>query len=218
MIATNTSIGRPNVIKRSKAEIEQQLSPYFDLLCEVVQDAWARWMNSPERQRWHFNRGRANYIFEHVAASAWEMFGDDPRIKVVRKDETLWFLVDNNLVFRFKKADTSFLSRNVPTQQAIAFHDEQAPLFEELDHVEVVYLVNKIGTAIRDICVVARADKSVLWTISLLRGEVDNVVTLAPSPVIDPRVPSVAATPKLFVVKGAAGNDVSKKNDSSEST
>jgi len=215
MIVSNIHFRHPSVIKRSKAEIQQQLSPYFDLLCEVVQDAWNRWMNSEERSRWLFNRGRANYIFEHVAASAWDRLGDDSRVKVVRKDETLWFLVDRNLVFRFKKADGSFLSRNVPTQQAMAFHDEEASLFEELDHVEVVYLVNKIGTAIRDICVVARVDKNVLWTISLLKEVGDNVVTLAPAPTIEPHVSSVVAKPKLFIVKGS-GTDSSKKNESSE--
>lgn len=204
------------VIKRSKAEVERLLWPYFDVMVRAVTDAWDRWLRSEERQRWMFDRERANYIFGHIAANAVEMFDDKPSVQIVRKDETLLFIVDRALVFRFKKADSGYMSRNVPTQQALAYHAEEA-LFDDLDRVEVVYLINDLGTAIKDVCVVARAESRVLWTIPLLSAASDNVVTLAPTPGGQgPQGPTAPrAKPKLFVVKGEGLN---KKNDTGDST
>ncbi|WP_312705039.1 hypothetical protein [Stenotrophomonas lactitubi] len=205
------------MIKRSKAEVEQLLWPYFDVMVRVITEAWDRWSKSEERQRWLFDRERANYIFGHIAANAVEMFDDRPSVQIVRKDETLLFIVDRVLVFRFKKADAGYISRNVPTQQALAYHADEEALFDDLDRVEVVYRINDLGTAIKDICVVARAENRVLWTIPLQAAASDNVVTLAPAPGGEgPQGPAAPrAKPKLFVVKGEG---LHKKNDTGDST
>ena len=185
-------------------------------MVRAISEAWDRWAKSEERRRWLFDRERANYIFGHIAANAVEMFDDKSAVQIVRKDETLLFIVDKVLVFRFKKADAGYMSKNVPTQQALAYHADEG-LFPDLDRVEVVYRINDLGTAIKDISVVARAESRVLWTIPLQAAASNNVVTLAPAPDGQgPQGPSVPRVkPKLFVVKGEG---LHKKNDKGDST
>lgn len=205
------------MIKRSKAEVHQLLSPYFDTMVQVVTDAWDRWLRSEERGRWIFDRERANYVFGHIAANAVEMFDGHPDVHIVRKNETLLFIVNRAVVFRFKKGDSGYMSRNVPTQQALAYHSEDDQLFEVFDRVEVLYQINDLETAIKDISVVSRSGDVIVWTIPLIAAAGENVVTLAPAPSSPgPQAPAAPhIKPKLFVVKGEGLN---KKKETGEST
>ncbi|MFN3634783.1 MAG: hypothetical protein ACK4UZ_03515 [Rhizobium rhizophilum] len=115
-------------------------------------------------------------------------------------NETMKFLVRNEVLFRFKKADATGRTSNVATQLALAFHDHEQDLFglPEVQRVEVVYKLNRLETQVEDVCVVARNGDSVAWEYSLL----DASEAVVPLPMSEPQPERPAA--KIVKLKGAS--------------
>lgn len=195
----------------SQAEVETRLTPYTARIVQVVLDAWADWMGSGKSGRWKRKRSRANYIWEELACGAEAAFANDSSVRIHPKQQSCWFLIDD-LVFRFKKSDSSGLTSNYPTQAALDYHDQQEDLpgIPRVQRLEVTYVPNKLETAVQDILLVARDQDRVLWCSSLLRsGEGGNVV-----PITAPTAPEPpASAPKTIKIPVKSKHEKKTENE-----
>jgi len=133
----------------------------------IMLGAWCDWLDGSEYGRNRYNRTRANIVYDRAVDRGYERFLENTRVDIVEKDHAALFVLDNEIVFKFKKGDDKMLSRNYPTQAAIDFHDHNVPLFLWPDmtfcRVEVIYVLNKIETQIDDLFIVARYKDEIVW-------------------------------------------------------
>lgn len=187
----------------SQLEVENRLAAYYPAIKDIIFGAWSDWLSSPHQGVWSCNRSRAVFVWEQMIIRAKKKFADDPRVEILRKNESYVFLVDGLFLFRFKKSDVQGYTRNYPTQSALDFHDpqEELPGLPKVSRFDLGYVLNNLQTAVEDILLVARVRDSVRWTVSVLeRLEGSNVVTLAPAQAVAPP----ATSKPLVRVKSAA--------------
>ena len=165
-----------------KEIVQSILNGQTDSIVAAVLGAWRDWLSSPYNGRWRCRRSRANFVWEQIIERAHLLFDGVPDVEIIEGHETFKFLVNDRVLFRFKKGDAAGLSANVPTQLALAFHDHEKNLFglPAVHRVDIVYRLNRLETAIDDVIVVAREEDKVAWTFSLLHS--DSVAVLPPSP------------------------------------
>lgn len=161
-----------------ESDIRPILTDYLDAFGEIWRGAWSDWLVA-EKGFFRCNRTRAGFVWEHAIERAHRLFEGDPRVVIRRRHETFWFLLDDRVVFRFKKGDETGLSSNLPTQAMLAFYDpeQELPGMPEVVRLDVVYVLNKLQTAIEDVRIVYREREKVVWMFSIYEGQ-SNVVRL----------------------------------------
>lgn len=159
-------------------------------LVAVVRGSWDDWMESRYVGVWRCKRSRANFVWEQMIERAHRAFLEMGFVHIIEGIETMKFLVSDEVLFRFKKADESGRTSNIATQLALDFHDHDKDLFglPTVQRVEVVYKLNRLETAVQDICVVARDGDQIVWEYSLLDAE--DVVVPLPLPLPLPERPA----------------------------
>lgn len=172
----------------SKQEVESLLEPYAERLRAIALEAWQEWMTS-DRQYWRAKRSRATFVWEEMIERAHRAFADDPRVTILPRNETFLFILDGSLVFRLKKGDEDSLASNIATQSVLAFCDPQQELegIPEASRVDILYILNSLGTGIVDIRVVARNRERIAWQFSLMPEA--NVVAM-PLPATESDTPA----------------------------
>ncbi|WP_299620027.1 hypothetical protein [uncultured Tateyamaria sp.] len=191
----------------NQAVVKPIIDEIRDEIVAAIHEAWDDWMASDYVAVWRCKRSRANFVWEQIVDRAHAALMNFENVHIIEATETMKFLIHDQVLFRFKKADEAGRTANVATQMAMAFHDHDQDLFglPEVQRVEVVYKLNKLETAIADICVVARNGDAVTWEYSLLDAE--SVV--APLPVPEPE--PVRSAAKIVKLKGVS--DERKKRD-----
>lgn len=168
-----------------QSHVMAHLSPLSGDLVDIVQEAWRRWRKHDFAARWR-KRGRANFLWEEMVDLAQTRFQPGSGVVAIEKGETVSFVVNQQVLFRFKKGDETGVSSNVRTGQAVAFHDHCQVVLDmpQVSRVELVYQLNQLETAVLDIMIVARQGKTVLWKHSLLQAQsqVIPLLTTAPTP------------------------------------
>lgn len=184
-----------------QADVEDVLRPHSDALVAIVKSAWSDWLSSSYIVDWRTKRGRANFVWEQIIGHANRHFLTASDVRILPAPETCNFLVRDSVLFRFKKADDVGLSKNIQTQLALAFHDHEQCLFglPEVARVEIVYILNRLETDIKDICVVAREGSQIMWRFSLM----DMAIISAPLPF--PTAPPLVDKPASSLVKPRKG-------------
>jgi hypothetical protein len=182
-------------------DVQDLLAQREPAINNIVIGAWEQWWNNPERPGL-YRRTRATLIHNYMMNIAGPAFAGDAGVRLVEKQETIYFVVDQRLVFRFKKGDDIGLSSNIETQAALAFHDPQQTLPElpDVGRVDVAYVLNPFETLVDRILVVARNGSRVIWSYAIY-PRIDEIELPTPLPVrpIPPapaqnvvRLPSVA--------------------------
>lgn len=191
----------------NQAVVRPIIDEIRDEIVSAIHEAWADWMASDYVAVWRCKRSRANFVWEQIIDRAQAALLSLDGVHIIEATETMKFLIHDQVLFRFKKADDAGRTANVATQMAMAFHDHDQDLFgmPEVQRVEVVYKLNKLETAIADICVVARDGDAVTWEYSLL--DADDVVAPLPMPEPEPARPAA----KIVKLKGAS--DERKKRE-----
>lgn len=151
-----------------KEDVERTLKRIEPELFKIVQGAWGDWQEMSEKWRTTFPRTRANWVWDRMINRAYSVFSQGTGIKFIEQFNTVSFIIDNNVLFRFKKGDIKGISHNYPTQLALAYHNHDEMLFfpdMDLSRVEVVYALNEnqTQTEIERICIVARKRNQILW-------------------------------------------------------
>lgn len=189
--------------KISEDEARELFKDHAATIVEMALDAWGDWMAFPHRATWQCRRSRANFVWEQLTQRANVYFQDDPRVVPLRRHESFLYLMDDRVVFRFKKSDETGMTSNIPTQEQLALADPQQDLagLDDVARVAIVYTLNKLETAIADVAVVARDNGSIEWKFSL--RELADVVAMpvvqrtpAPSGDRGERVTKSLVTPK----------------------
>lgn len=159
--------------------VEPELAGLSQQIVEIVLDAWTDWRESPHAAVWRCKRSRAGFVWEQMIERAHSEFAFEVGVRILNGRETFSFLVNDRVLFRFKKADESGMTSNYPTQLALAFHEHGRDLFgfSDVVRVEVAYTLNALETEIADIIVVGRDGKNVVWTYSLMDAA-DGIVPL----------------------------------------
>ena len=173
--------------------VKSVLDTVRDQILGAVRGAWEDWQGSEQSVTWRVKRSRANFVWEQIIDRAHRAFAEMRHVVIIDGGESFKFLVQDEVLFRFKKADETGRTSNVSTQLALAFHDHEQGLFglPEVQRVEVVYKLNRLETSVSDICVVARDGDKVVWEYSLLDAAEVIVPLPFPAPGIEPEKPAV---------------------------
>ncbi len=195
---------------------KEAIQPILDNLREpivaTVLGAWGDWIASPYVGAWRCKRSRANFVWEQIIDRAHVAFAEEPSVQVIDGQETFKFLIEDSVLFRFKKGDDAGVTANIPTQIALAFHDHEQNLFglPEVYRVEVIYQLNMLETEVVDVLVVARDGNAIAWSYSLLDSGEGVVPLPMPAPSEEP-----PAKPAVRLVRLRDGSDTRhrKKRD-----
>ena len=161
----------------TKEEALEVLEPYFPLFRRAINAAWKAWITGPVAPRMQHKRVRANvvwndYFFEMISEISNEKYKG---IRFAKIPYNQGFVVDGRYFIKFKKADSNFLSSNLPTQSALKYHDPEIDMFGGEVRLELIYVLDKDGISINEIAIIQRKDKFVAWAINV-SGE--NVVEI----------------------------------------
>jgi hypothetical protein len=177
------------MIRADEDVVRRVLQPHQDLIFKAVHGAWADWRELPLGGRLLFpGRTRACLIHDFMVQRAMAAWSSDSSVRVIQKDETAKFIVADQVVLRFKKADDRGLGSNIPTQASMEFAGQQyeLPGLPDAHKVEVVYLLNRLQTQIDQILVVARDGDKRLWDYSIAPAETADIIPLPTSGIPEP--------------------------------
>lgn len=191
-------------------DVKQLLETREQSINDIVLAAWDRWWANPERPSL-YRRTRATLVHNHMMNLARPALACDTGIYQIEKQETIFFIAEQRLVFRFKKGDDIGLSSNIETQAALAFNDPQQTLPElpEVGRVDIVYVLNVLETLVDRILVVARDGDRVIWSYPIFPRPAD----ILPFPTPLPVRPTPPASPDDVVQLPTVAN---KKEEQSE--
>jgi hypothetical protein len=71
-------------------------------------------------------RSRACLVHDFMVQRAIAAWTGDSAVRVIRRDETAKFVVVDQILLRFKKADDRGLGSNIPTQSSLGFIGQQS--------------------------------------------------------------------------------------------
>jgi hypothetical protein len=138
-------------------------------------------------------RTRANMVFERLAVRLQEQFIDDSGVRFVFENETVKIVVDQKLLVRCKKADSSGLGHNVPTfsNDLFVVQNDLLATVAPFDKVEIVYVVNSLGTEVSKVFIQARDGDIKLWGYEIDDSALTEAAPVTPMPT--PKLPPLAA-------------------------
>jgi len=86
-------------------------------------------------------------------------------VQFVFKDETIKIVFDDFIVARVKKANSIGVGENITTEAITQFVEAQLEIdgLSGLKKIEIVYILNRLQTAIRDVVAQARDGNMQLW-------------------------------------------------------
>ncbi len=146
----------------------------------ILESAWEEWLEMPKRGLFSA-RSRASIVFDFIKARALAEFDGDRNIRAIPKGQTIHFLFREQVLVRFKKANSKGVGSNIETQAVIEFVDPQMNipgLLPEVYRVEVCYHLDKLQTRINSLAVTARNRHRKIWSYELARPASAAVVPL----------------------------------------
>jgi len=169
----------------SQTAAESAIRPFADDFVYVMQSAWSDWREGPYAAQMQRKSVRAMLVWNQMLTHAKRRLEGREGIRVETLAPWEGILLGNDIFIRMKKADEKLLSRNYPTQSALAFVDQTQDLFGGIARLELVYLLDSSETHIERIVLVQRHKKAVAWMIDLLGADpmTQNVIPLAEPPI-----------------------------------
>lgn len=145
-------------------------------------------------------RVRANYVWNQLIAHAKRRFDGRGQIRVETLRNWDGVLIEESVFVRLKKGTDTLLSRNYPTQAALAFHDPVRDLFGGIARLELLYILNDAETDVDRIVLIQRHKNTVAWDIDLTPVEevAQNVMPFAP---VDEQIDTTSAADKVIKPK-----------------
>lgn len=139
----------------------------------AVENAWETVKEKyPEQAWWRRRSTRAALMWEHSVNNAVIALESDTGVKVIPHNDTSSFIFDDTVLVRFKKASIQLHTSNYPTLLARQYHRHDRDLlgFEGHHRVEIAHVLNRFGTELDWIGVVAREKDQILWKFGLGAG------------------------------------------------
>lgn len=164
-----TERGDFNVTAPRKDEIFSLLAPYHSTIGDCIGRAWKQYVSLLQNMPITSPRTRANLLWDWIIGFLKTDFAQTS-VNFQDINQTTWFYISQDVVFRIKKCDEDGFTRNYPTQNALAYYD-QDPNLEDMFPIirlDIGYIVDDLGTAIKDIRVIFRTGSRVEWKYSIL--------------------------------------------------
>lgn len=168
------------------------LAPYAEALWRIPHRAWERYDALPDRAPLAAQpRVRANVVWAYMQAEANEHLASLPGIRPIDAYESRTYLIDDEVLVRFKLLDADGRSRNFQTKRARLYN--LAYPIEGISasalRVDVGYRLNALQTAISAIEVSHRAGNKVAWRFSL--DQPAEAIVIPIQPTLDTDMPYV---------------------------
>jgi len=177
----------------------------------AVADGWGAFSDEyPQRNQWRRKSTSRHIVWEEIVKRLVQATADDPDVVIVEHRDTMSLVVENEVLFRLKHADTSLLTKNYPTEEAQEFDDHSVDLygFTGLQRVKLCYVPDQYETNLIWTGIAASYEGQFLWKI-----ELDSVGAIE-APVQLPLAEPEYNTSKLAKLKKSeASMDKKKKND-----
>ena len=162
--------------------VEPILGVFAVRLRAVLDRAMEDWLATPSRGQFMYSRTRANIIFDHIIRHALTEFnGDgDSTVKALREPQSVKFLFHGSVVARFKKGNARGVGANIETQAVLDYIAPQSSFagLPDIHRVEIVYLLNFLGTGFAEVAIVARNMRSRVWSYPLVGRASAEIVHL----------------------------------------
>ncbi|WP_368911015.1 hypothetical protein [Proteus vulgaris] len=197
----------------SKEEAYEVFSPYFPLFAKAVDLAWNSWVHGDVARRMQHKRVRANVIWnDYFYFMLQEIEKDEfSDVRFTKIPYNQGFSVNARYFIKFKKGDANFLSSNLPTQNALKFHDPNIDMFGAEVRLELLYVLDKDDLFIEKIVLVQRKDKYVAWAIDITEQSVVDVPEIFTQP--KPQEAQRETAKKVIKSKKVAQNMKKAQND-----
>ncbi len=162
-----------------KEIIEDIFDQYKETIVAAVKTGWNYYKEMPDAGKLA-KRTRANVVWDITVQAAVDNLRGESDIHIIPIYDTVWFRIEPDILFRFKKGDRRGLSRNYPTQASLDFNNpqQQLPGIPEIQRFDVVYVLDEFETEIEDILIVSRNGNKTEWTSSIMEAGSAEVVRL----------------------------------------
>ena len=178
---------------------------------DAAQKGWVAFSEQyPQRHTWRRKSSARHMVWEEVVRRLMVVAADDPGIVPIEHRDTLSLVVDNEVLFRVKHADSALVTRNYPTEEARDFDNHEVDLygFSGLQRVKLCYVPDQFESELIWVGVSASNRGKFLWKIQL-----DGAGTVA-APEMLPLVQAEEDTSKLVRLKKNNANvGKDKKSD-----
>lgn len=174
----------------------------------AIAEGWAAFnAQYPQRHIWRRKASSRHMVWEEIVERLIKISVDDSDIKVIEHRDTVSLVVEDEILFRVKHADTSLATANYPTGEAVEFDDHSVDLygFQGLQRVRLCYVPDQYQTNLLWSGVAATNMGKFLWKI-----ELDEFGTVA-APERLPLPETTTNTAKLAKLK--SNNQSARKND-----
>ncbi|MBV1701064.1 MAG: hypothetical protein KGQ46_04515 [Hyphomicrobiales bacterium] len=123
----------------------------------------------PERANWRRKSTFRGLFWEEAIRELSAIASEDAGFVVIEHRDTVSFILENSVLFRFKHADLALGTANYPTPEATSFDDHENDLygFAGLQRVELCHVFNEFETEIIWIGITARNMGRHLWKLEL---------------------------------------------------
>lgn len=170
-------------------EVHRVLSRYEQQLMSVHLNAWNRLVSNAAWPTLIFSRTASSMMHDFIVQEADVALDGLSGMRRIAHDKSVRYLIDDRVLFRFKRGTRKGLGSNIDTQANDDFIDAKVDLLgiSQLWKVELLWYPNRFRTKLDRVEVSARDGKRRLWVYAL--GTEPGIGTLPLEPVI-PTAPS----------------------------
>lgn len=193
-------------------DVYRHLERFEQVLMSLHLKAWDRLISNTAWPTLVFQRTGSGLMHDFIAQEASTALDALPGIRRITHDKSVRYLVEDKVLFRFKRGTRSGLGSNIDTQANDDFIDAKVDLLgiAHIWKVELLWYPNRLRTKLDRVEVSARDGKRRLWAYTL--GKRPDAETL---PLDLPIIPTAPALPTqgLVTIKprpSAADNEESE--------
>jgi hypothetical protein len=171
-------------------EVYRLLAGYEQPLMSVHLKAWDRLVSNTAWPTLIFQRTTSSIMHDFIVQEAGAALDYLPGMRRITHDNSVRYLVEDKVLFRFKRGTRNGLGSNIDTQANDNFIDADVDLLgiPQLWKIELLWYPNRLRTKLDRVEVSARDGKHRLWVYTL--GNEPDIRTLPLNLPVDPTAPA----------------------------
>jgi hypothetical protein len=160
-------------------QVLSRLTPYLAGLREIPLKAWRAYEALPPGARVMMSkRSRASFVHDAMVVEATRMEARCTGVRTFERQGLTGLLFDDSIAIRLKKFDLNSQSRNIPTDQVIAFRNQiLIPGINAHVHLELGYVLDSLHMSVAEVRLVAPSGASNRWEYRLEAESPTAVIT-----------------------------------------
>ena len=134
-------------------------------MCGALRASLQEWNNGLAPYHFDFDEfGRSVVINQLWYARSWDALRHDPGVALLKNSNGRYYIVDEQVILRFKHVDGRYRSRNYPTKRAQAWNKQLPfPSIPPLVRLEMGYRFDLTGTRISDAMISLNFNNDSVW-------------------------------------------------------